>query len=752
MHQRALTLLLIPALLVPVGPASAADASPLGWTNRLVITYATSLRGDLPAGVQAVRADGRRVVVDLGRRATRADLLRFRDPSIIAIEPDRRMQVATTPDDPSFTSQWDMSDAGAGAADYSVRAPAAWEITTGSSELVIAVLDTGITSHSEFSGRTVAGYDFISDSLIANDGNERDSNPSDPGDWITSGEASGGYFYGCAVDDSSWHGTHVAGTIGATGDNASGIAGLNWTSKIQPIRVLGKCGGYDSDIADAIRWAAGGTVSGVPANATPARIISLSLGGYGSCSSGMQSAINDARSRGALVVIAAGNENSNASSFSPGNCPGVITVAATGRNGKRAYYSNYGSTVEIAAPGGNMASDSGIYSTMNSGSQGPSTQSYTSYQGTSMAAPHVAGVLSLLLSVDPLLDESAVLALLASTSTPFAADVNANSCSTAGTCGPGIINAAALIAAAAPVQAAQTIDFPVQADRAFNAGAFDPGATASSGLPVTYSVSGNSVSGRATCTTNGILVTPKNGGICVITANQTGSVSYLPAASVSRSVTVTQSIMPSASVDPILSAAPVIGTPVTLTAGTWGGVPVPVVGSQWFQCSKSSRATTSTRVPSGCTAILDATEDTYTPVVADGGKYLRVGETATNSAGTATRYSATSQRVAPLAAPPFNLVAPSVPASLRARSYATASQGTFGGSEPIAYTYSWYACLGAVSSSPTLVGGCTIIGGATALRYRVSSDLLGKFLLLRVTAVNAYGNVTIYSASSGAVR
>ena len=752
MHLRLLSLLLVPAMLLPTAPTAAVEVSPPGWTSRLVITYATTLRGALPAGVQAVRADGRRVVVDLGRRATRADLLRFRDPSIIAVEPDRRMQASITPSDPSFTSQWDMSDASAGAADYSVRAPAAWEVTTGSSDLVIAVLDTGITSHSEFSGRTVAGYDFISDSIIGNDGNARDSDPSDPGDWITSAEDASGYLSGCGVGNSSWHGTHVAGTIGASGNNGSGIAGLNWTSKIQPIRVLGKCGGYDSDIADAIRWAAGGTVSGVPANATPARIISLSLGGGGSCSSGMQSAINDARSRGALVVIAAGNSNSNASSFSPGNCAGVITVASTGRNGKRAYYSNYGSTIEIAAPGGNMASDSGIYSTFNSGSQGPSTQSYTSYQGTSMAAPHVAGVLSLLLSVDPLLDESAVLALLASTSTPFASDASANSCSTAGTCGRGIINAAALIAAAAPVQAAQTIDFPVQADRAFNAGAFDPGATASSGLPVTYSVSGNSVSGRATCTTNGILVTPKQGGVCVITANQTGSVSYLPAASVSRSVAVTQSIMPSASVDPILSAAPIIGTPVTLTAGTWGGVPVPVVSSQWFQCSRSSKATTSTRVPSGCTAILDATAATYTPVVADGGKYLRVGETATNSVGTATRYSATSQRVELVAAPPFNLVAPSVPASLRARSYATASQGTFGGSEPITYTYSWYACLSAVSSSPTLVGGCTIIDGATALRYRVSSDFRGKFLVLRVTAVNAYGNVTIYSASSGAVR
>ena len=742
-----LSLLLIPALLVPVCPVAAAEVSPPGWTSRLVVTYASPLRGDLPPGVQEVRSDGRRTVVDLGRRATRADLLRFRDPSIIAVEPDMRMRVATTPSDPSFSSQWDMSDAGAGAADYSVRAPAAWEITTGSSDLVIAVLDTGITSHSEFVGRTVAGYDFISDIPTANDGNGRDSNPADPGDWITPSEAANGYFSGCNVENSSWHGTHVAGTIGAAGNNASGIAGLNWTSKIQPIRVLGKCGGYDSDISDAIRWAAGGTVSGVPANATPARIISLSLGSGGSCSTEMQSAIDDARSRGALVVIAAGNETSDAASFSPGNCDGVITVAATGRNGKRAWYSNYGPAVEIAAPGGSIGSDSGIYSTLNSGTQGPLTDSYAAYQGTSMAAPHVAGVLSLLLSVDPLLDESDVLALLASTSTPFPADASAHSCATADTCGPGIINAAALITAAAPVRTAQTIDFAVQEDRVISALAFDPGATASSGLPVTYSVANTSI-----CTTNGSLVTLKKSGSCAITASQGGTRDYLPAVPVTRSVTVVKPIKPSVSADPLLIAGPIVGTPITLTAGTWGGLPAPVVSHQWFQCSKTAKVTTSTRVPSGCTLIPDATGSTYTPLAADEGKYLRVGETASSSAGTVTRYSATSQVVQIPPTPPSTITPPSVPASVNRSSSVTGSQGTFGGSKPFTYTYSWYACVGAVASSPDVAGGCTVIAGATALKYKVAATLVGKFLVLRVTVTNAHGNVTISSASSGAVR
>ena len=747
MHLRLLSLLLVPAMLMPAAPTTAAEVSPPGWTSRLVITYATTLRGALPAGVQAVRADGRRVVVDLGRRATYADLLRFRDSHILTVEPDIRMQIATTPDDPSFTSQWDMSDASAGAADYSVRAPAAWEVTTGSSDLVVAVLDTGITSHSEFSGRTVAGYDFISDSIIGNDGNARDSDPSDPGDWITSAEDASGYLSGCGVGNSSWHGTHVAGTIGASGNNGSGIAGLNWTSKIQPIRVLGKCGGYDSDIADAIRWAAGGTVSGVPANATPARIISLSLGGGGSCSSGMQSAINDARSRGALVVIAAGNENSNASSFSPGNCAGVITVAATGRNGKRAYYSNYGSTVEIAAPGGNMASDSGIYSTLNSGSQGPSTQSYAAYQGTSMAAPHVAGVLSLLLSVDPLLDESAVLALLASTSTPFASDANANSCSTANTCGPGIINAAALIAAA--VKAAQTIDLPAQAERYVGSSAFNPGATATSGLPVTYTVSTRSV-----CSTNGSLITIRAAGTCQITASQPGSASFFPASPVSGSATFVRSTRASITSDLSIGASPVVGTLLSMTPGTWQGTPAPTVSTTWLQCSKRGSASTSTssRAPSGCVVIEGAVETSYTPILADAGKLLRVAETATNIAGAVTRYSATSAAVQLPPSAPASLTAPTVPSSIRAGGSVKAKVGTFEGTQPMTYTYGWYACTSAVATSTTLAAGCSEITSETALRYRATTAVLGQYLVFRVTATNYLGTLSVFSASSGAVR
>ncbi|MEE7566353.1 S8 family serine peptidase, partial [Xanthomonas sp. Kuri4-3] len=181
-------------------------------------------------------------------------------------------------------------------------------------------------------------------------------------------------------------GTHVAGTIAAVTNNAVGVAGTAYNAKIVPVRVLGRCGGYTSDIADAIVWASGGSVSGVPANANPAEVINMSLGGSGTCSTTYQNAINGAVSRGTTVVVAAGNSATNVSSSVPANCANVIAVAATTSAGAKASFSNYGTGIDVSAPG------QGILSTLNSGTTTPGNASYASYNGTSMAAPHVAGV------------------------------------------------------------------------------------------------------------------------------------------------------------------------------------------------------------------------------------------------------------------------------------------------------------------------------------------------------------------------
>ena len=414
-----------------ISPASALEMQRLSDAAGVPLTYAREMSGDayvlgLPspmplAEVQAI--------------ADRLSAL----PEVEYAEPDAIMQHTLTPNDPRYTDQWHYFAPGSG--HYGINAPAAWDITTGSPSIVVAVVDTGITNHVDLAGRTVSGYDFITSVAIANDGTGRDSDPGDPGDWIALNEC----YPGSPADNSSWHGTHTAGTIGAASNNGVGVAGVNWSSKILPVRVLGKCGGSTSDIADGMRWSAGLAVAGVPANGNPAKVLNLSLGGSGACSATFQNAINAIVAAGTTVVISAGNNNADASGFSPGNCNGVITVAATNRNGSRAYYSNYGATVEISAPGGetNVASSNGVLSTLNTGPQGPIADTYTYYQGTSMAAPHVAGVASLLYSLNPSLTPAQVLAILQSTVTSFPAG---STCNTSN-CGSGIVNAGAAVAA-----------------------------------------------------------------------------------------------------------------------------------------------------------------------------------------------------------------------------------------------------------------------------------------------------------------
>jgi serine protease len=205
-----------------------------------------------------------------------------------------------------------------------------------------------------------------------------------------------------------------------------------------PVRVLGKCGGYTSDIADAITWSSGGAVSGVPANANHAKVLNLSLGGTGACDATTQTAINGARSRGAVVVVAAGNDNMDVSNASPANCAGVIAVAATGKTGARASYSNHGTLIDVAAPGGDGSY--GVISTLNLGSSAPGADNYAGYQGTSMATPHVAGVAALMFAAKPTLTPDQVESMLKSTARAFPA--------TCSGCGTGIVDATAAVNAA----------------------------------------------------------------------------------------------------------------------------------------------------------------------------------------------------------------------------------------------------------------------------------------------------------------
>ncbi|MGQ4384849.1 S8 family peptidase [Streptomyces sp. SAS_270] len=344
-------------------------------------------------------------LVDLGDELAAADVAdvisEYRaDPQVAYVVPDRLNKPQADPNDTEYSKQWDLFEATAG-----MRVPGAWATSTGSG-VTVAVIDTGYVTHSDVAANIVGGYDFISDTAVSVDGDGRDSNPADPGDYYAANECGANI----PASDSSWHGTHVAGTIAAVTNNNKGVAGIAYNAKISPLRVLGKCGGYDSDIIDAITWASGGSVSGVPANTNVAKVINMSLGGDGACSSATQSAITAAVNRGTTVVVAAGNENDNVSNHSPGNCNNVISVGATGRTGAKASYSNYGSLVDISAPGGEMSTGTanGILSTLNSGTKTPSSESYEYYQGTSMATPHIAGLVALMKSANSALTPAQV--------------------------------------------------------------------------------------------------------------------------------------------------------------------------------------------------------------------------------------------------------------------------------------------------------------------------------------------------------
>jgi serine protease len=443
--------LLIGAVLFSPFAVSAADAN---FTDRIIVKYRTApataaaqtsqLRGTELSAARFGVAMSRVRTTALGSHVLKANRqlsiaeaeqlardIAASDPNVEYAEPDRIMRRTFTPNDTRYNEQWHYFEAAGG-----INAPPAWDKSTGAG-VVTAVIDTGYRPHADLAGNILPGYDFISDAFVANDGNARDSDASDPGDWINPSECGPGD--PAAFESSSWHGTHVAGTIAALTNNSSGVAGIAFNAKVVPARVLGKCGGFTSDIADAIIWTSGGTVAGVPNNANPAKVLNISLGGGGSCGTTTQNAINSARSRGASVIVAAGNSNANSANFSPANCNGVVTVAAVGRNGGKASYSNFGATVEVAAPGGSGGANS-VLSTLNSGLMGPGSDNYALYNGTSMATPHVVGVVALMLSVKPTLTPDQVTTILQSTARAFPA--------TCSQCGSGIVNANAAVDAA----------------------------------------------------------------------------------------------------------------------------------------------------------------------------------------------------------------------------------------------------------------------------------------------------------------
>jgi serine protease len=359
------------------------------------------------------------------------------NPDVAFVQVDRRRRPA-------------INDQYAGAEQYLSNAPggiaatSAWNVTHGSSSIVVAVLDTGVRPHAGMAGRLLPGFDMIDDPMTANDGGGRDGDASDPGDFVLASEAT----TDCPESFSSWHGTSVAGIIGANTDDAIWTAGIDWAARILPVRVLGKCGGYDSDIVDGIAWAAGLDVPGTPVNPTPAHVINMSLGGAHGCPPIYPLVFDAAFARGVTraIVVAAGNASTDVANDSPASCRGAIAVAASTLAGNLAAYSNFGAGITLSAPGGSFAFQFGsIIALSNTGRTTPQDDAIAHIGGTSLAAPMVSATVSLMLAVAPALTAAQVRSILTSTAKPFPAG---SDCSTT-RCGAGVVNTDGAVRAAA---------------------------------------------------------------------------------------------------------------------------------------------------------------------------------------------------------------------------------------------------------------------------------------------------------------
>ena len=414
---------------------------------------------------------------------------------------DHRRKTVAVPNDPLYAAgppiatgkggpevgQWYLR-APSTAVLSSINAEGAWNVTTGNPSIVVAVLDSGVRfDHVDLKrvsegGSLLDGYDFVSNDFIGHDESAgRDSDPSDPGDGVTAEDvASPSNNIGCGVDEigsSSWHGTSVSGLIGAVSDNGVGMASVGRGVRVLPVRVLGRCGGYDSDIIAGMRWAAGLSVPGTPENpgSSRARVINLSLGGGGDCQA-YDDVVSELSAVGVAVVAAAGNSAGQPVGV-PAKCAGVIGVAGLRHLGTKVGYSDLGPEISISAPAGNCVNTGEaepclypIVSTSNSGSVGPVaggagaiySDAFRPTVGTSFSSPLVAGTVALMLSVRPSLTAAEVRQQLRATARPFpttgagsavvmctaetAASGEECYCTTS-TCGAGMLDAGAAVLA-----------------------------------------------------------------------------------------------------------------------------------------------------------------------------------------------------------------------------------------------------------------------------------------------------------------
>lgn len=564
---------------------------------------------------------GERVHVVTGRGLS-SEALAARLAQDVEVEyavPDGRKRIVAAPNDPLYAASGSISPAvgqwylrapeaatpsSATTVVSSIDAEAAWATTAGNASVVVAVLDTGVRfEHPDLKkvasgGNYLDGYDMVSDLDVANDGDARDGDASDPGDWIEQADIDAGKFDGdCTASDisnSSWHGTETSALIGALTDNGVGMASVGRNVRILPVRVLGKCGGLDSDILAGMRWAAGITIPGVPDNTNPAKVINMSLGGGNACTAAYRDAIAEINARGAVVVVSAGNSTGHKVG-EPANCAGAIGVSGLRNIGNKVGFSDIGPETSISAPAGNCVNEGGsclypILTARNSGTKGPLSSTYSTggasaSLGTSFSAPLVAGTAALMLSANPVLTPQQLKLLLQASARPFpaaGADPGTLQCTApqydenndpidqvqcycnTGVCGAGMLDAGAAVTAA--TSATQTV---VRAR-------IDPSpARAVATQTITLSAANTDVlSGRSIASYAWSIV--DDGGIVggiTNAAARTASVVPTGAGTFTVRLTVTDSAQTSSSatMSILVAAAPAVVTPPPDPAPTSGG-------------------------------------------------------------------------------------------------------------------------------------------------------------------------------------
>ena len=497
-----------------------------------------------------------------------------------------------------------------------VNALGAWAVTEGSASVTVAVLDTGVRyDHPDLAGKLWPGYDFVSRTASSNDGGGADSDANDPGDW-------GG---GCST--SSWHGTQVAGLVGAATNNGIGIAGTGGNTMVLPVRVLGRCGGWDDDILAGMRWAGGlGNAAGCTAssavtatcNPHPARVLNLSLGASGACNQGYRDVIAELNAAGVVVVVAAGNDSGHAV-ITPANCAGALAVAGVRHTGTKVAYSNLGPQVAIAAPGGNCANATGtclyaLVTTLNAGATTPGASSYSSGSeptlGTSFSAPIVAGAIGLMLAVDPSLTPATVKTVLQATArafpstgaqepgtlacrAPSGADQLECYCTTS-TCGAGLLDAAAAVAAVDAAKSAPTVVL------AASSTVPDAGTAVTLDGSGSRAISGRSIAAYQWAIVGGSglasLIGATNGSSVSLGTKAAGTVTVrltvTDSAGASRSSTVAINVADATrAVIAVSTAVPTVGQVVTLSGtGSRAASGRSVVGHQWAVVSGAASA------------------------------------------------------------------------------------------------------------------------------------------------------------------